>query len=263
MNQLPGMSQIQDIVSLYWEILILLVAASLLGWVVGYMMKKSRSRKKLKVTNKTWKSKYSALEASARADAENLEDRLQTLGHEVKTLHATNNALTESMKKNDVGLQKARAESIDLNRQHAETQERLQRIIQQKDREIVDLGHRLNRLSTHASGATTTRTATEPMHADVSTFPEINDNELTYADTVAVSPAQIPAIDQLDATIQMSAPDNPVNTVSTPDGKTQIDAEGISDVDSLSLEDAEEATIALDDNALAFAQRSYPSRQRE
>lgn len=256
------MRQFQNILSLYSEILILLVGATLLGWFIGYMMQRTRARKKLKSARKSWHRRYSSLEDSSRADVENLEEQLQSIAQESKSLQSNNKVLTDSLKKNDANIQKARAEAIELNRQHAETQERLQRIIQQKDREILELGHRLN------NGLDTDSSASEVAPRNASN--EVNDNDLNYADTVAINPGLIPA-ESLDATIQMSIqerqtsasqglnPQNPDSAASSNDA----DMNDTGDLDGLGFEDPEEPTVALDDEALAFAQRSYPARRRD
>jgi myosin heavy subunit len=256
------MRQFQNILSLYSEILILLVGATLLGWFIGYMMQRTRGRRKLKSARKSWHRRYSSLEDSSRADVENLEEQLQSIAQEAKSLQSTNRVLTDSLKKNDANIQKARAEAIELNRQHAETQERLQRIIQQKDQEIVELGHRLNKgLDTDSSaGDISSRTASN----------DVNDNDLNYADTVAINPGLIPT-ESLDATIQMSIQERQSNASQgfkpqTPGTASNTSDAGMNDtaeLDGLGFEDPEEPTVALDDEALAFAQRSYPARRRD
>lgn len=261
------MNQLHSIFNLYSEILTLLAGATLLGWFIGLMMQKSRSKRKLRAVKKTWRSRYRALEESAKADSDNLEEQLQLLASESKSLQSTNKVLTDSLKKNDTSIQKARAEAIELNRQHAETQERLQRIIQQKDREIVELGHRLNNSpSVNTTLGSTTHIA--PTHSTVSagSLTDINDNELTYADTVAITPGMVP-VEPFDATVQMSALEKQTESSDSQlmgDLAPQdVDMEDTANLDGMGIDDMEEATVALDDEALAFAQRSYPARRRD
>lgn len=261
------MNQLQNILSLYSEILLLIAAATLLGWFIGFMMQGSRAKRKIKAATTSWESRYKALEETSIADTDNLEEQLQTLAQETRSLQSTNQVLTDSLKKNDTSIQKARAESIELNRQHAETQERLQRIIQQKDREIVELGHRLN------NGATTSKVAnyssivatdnSEPTSTNNSFADQ--DNDINYADTIAISPSVVPA-EPFDATVQLSVEDRGSNVEQALKRHDREESESIlgdtAELNGLGLEDTEEPTVALDDEALAFAQRSYPSRRR-
>lgn len=260
------MNQLQSIFNLYSEILLILAGATLLGWLIGLMMQKSRSKRKLRAVKRTWRSRYKALEDSSKADADNLEEQLQQLAQESKSLVSTNKVLTDSLKKNDTSIQKARAEAIELNRQHAETQERLQRIIQQKDREIVELGHRLNNSSSISSTSGSTHIAPNSTGVIADSLTDINDNELTYADTVAITPAMIPT-EAFDATVQLSALERASNAsenqVMNDQPSQEVDMEDTADLNGLGVDDMDEATIALDDEALAFAQRSYPARRRD
>ncbi|MFK7993144.1 MAG: hypothetical protein AB8B87_03340 [Granulosicoccus sp.] len=254
-------TQILSTATLYAEILICIAAASLLGWIVGLMMRSSRHKKRLHENTEKWEDRYRALEDSARDDAENLEEQLQTLASETKSLQATNRALTDTLKKNDTNIQKARAEAIELNRQHAESHERLQRIIQQKDREIAELGNRLNlnsdTKSNHGSYRNTASTTPSEKHS------ELLDSDLNYADTVAISPMQT-AAEVMDATVQMSVDALPAGStkeaanISTSDLDASLD-----DTSDLSEMGLEESTIAMDDEALAFAQRSYKGHSRD
>ena len=58
------------------------------------------------------------------------------MGDEVKTLTNSNRSLNDSLRKNEASVYKSRTDAIELNRQQAETQERLQRIIMEKDEEL-------------------------------------------------------------------------------------------------------------------------------
>ena len=118
------------------EILACLAAAGVLGLICGWMIKAAISKRKLAQATAEFDKKYSALEARTQQDVENLEDNLQQMGDEVKTLTNSNRALNESLRKNEASVYKSRTDAIELNRQQAETQERLQRIIMEKDEEL-------------------------------------------------------------------------------------------------------------------------------
>ena len=258
----PYVAQLQSLLSLYSEILASLVAAGILGLIAGWMIKRSGAQRKLASTNAEWEKRYATLEETSHADTENLEEQLQTIASEAKTLQSTNRVLTDSLKKNDTSIQKSRAEAIELNRQHAETQERLQRIIQQKDREIVELGNRIHEVSDAQKSVGSTHIAPNITGAFTSQTHKFVDSEINHADTVAISSADI-ATESYDATVQLSAADfatKPGNKVE----KQLSDAMDESQQDTADLSgmldnDYEESTVALDDEALAFAQRSYPN----
>jgi myosin heavy subunit len=262
-------NQIQPLFALYSDIIACLVAASVFSVFAGWMMHRSKARKQLTATVESWEKRYRALDDSARADAENLEEQLQSVAGEAKALQATNRVLTDSLKKNDTSIQKARAESIELNRQHAETQERLQRIIQQKDREILELGNRVNQ-SKVASVSTVHRKGPKivnaPVAGTVSNTARRDDMaEPNYADTVAIS-----SVESFDATVQMSAQelltrpgtDSP-GSLSDQDDTLESTAD-LSGMTPAEIEtELEESTVALDEEALAFARRSSSSARRD
>jgi hypothetical protein len=258
----PYVSQLQALALLYSEILASLAAAGILGLIIGWMIKRSSAKRKLASSVATWEKRYETLEKTSHADAENLEEQLQTIAKEAKILQSTNRVLTESLKKNDTSIQKSRAEAIELNRQHAETQERLQRIILQKDREIVELGNRMHEVSGSQKPAGSTHIAPTIAGASNSQSHKYIDSELNHADTVAISSADV-FTDSFDATVQMSIEelDNRVGDITTAGQSVNLDEslEDTADLSGIMDEDYEESTVALDDEALAFAQRSYPS----
>lgn len=244
------MNQILPLLNLYWEFIACLVAAAVLSLFSGWMMYRSRAAKKLKSTNASWERRYRALEEVSRVDAENLEEQLQNLVGESRTLQTDKKLLAESLKKNEGSIQKFRAETIELNRQHAETQERLQRIIQQKDRELLELGNRLNQ-----SRPTGNRQRSATGRAQQGKA--FDSSDLTYADTVAIN-----SIDMFDATVQIPAEDMlgrrgkgasswKAGRSNSPDSEFEADATQVLDM--------EDSTVALDEEALAFARRSTKS----
>ncbi|MFK7854165.1 MAG: hypothetical protein AB8B79_08640 [Granulosicoccus sp.] len=260
----PYWSELLALLSLYSEIMAALAAAGLLGLFVGWMIKRSSSKRQLATTIDSWEKRYAALEESNHADTENLEEQLQTIASEAKTLQSTNRALSDSLKKNDTSIQRSRAEAIELNRQHAETQERLQRIIQQKDREIVELGNRMHDASKRRKATGSTHIA--PLIASVTNdqSQRFTDSELNHADTVAISNSEMSA-DSFDATIQMSATELSEKTGKKAALERSDDLDEFEDTADLSgiIEDEyEESTVALDEEALAFAKRPLTSRSK-
>lgn len=260
MNQIPIITnQIKLFLSLYSEIAACVVAASIFSLFVGWMLSRSQSKRRLKRLTTDWDERYTTLEETAHSDAESLEEKLQFLGNETKALQTTNRVLTDSLKKNNSSIQEARAEAIELNRQHAETQERLQRIIQQKDREIVELGIRINQKSSAPNISGSTHIAPNIVAGLGRRVNRFGDSELNHADTVAINPAEL-----FDETIQMSAQDILQKPSLLPSVKDLDDShDATADLSSMLVDELEESTVALDEEALAFAQRSYPASHRD
>ena len=247
----PILSDIQNTVSLYGELLLCIVAAAVLGFVVGRMISRSTYRKNLQSINSIWESRYSILEDSSRQDTEALEDQLHTMGRENKALKANHEALKNSLTKNDVNVQQARAETIELNRQQAETHARLQRVIQQKDLEIIRLGNKLSgQASTASNSWNKNKAASESISLDKDND-EDGDQDLNNADTIAIMPAQ----NDLDATIQLS--DEARELLARRRGLDQSDyrdmpADGALDSTGQSQDDG---TVAFDSESTAYARR--------
>lgn len=232
------MTQILTLLSLYWEFIACIFAASVLSLVVGWMISRSSVKKRMQDAIKSWEQRYKDLEESSAADTENLEEQLQEIAGELRSLKATNRMLTESLKKHDATIQTARAEAIELNRQHAEMQERLQRVIQQKEKEMASLSGLRSSPTESASSSGSTYTplagssatsgtlagalagaltsvfsddaddsleATLPDNMDTAFSSDalasaLGETDLNTADTVAIT-----TTDVLDATVQMSA----------------------------------------------------------
>lgn len=263
---MPYLASAREILTLYSELIAVLLAATVLGWFIGTMIQRGRAKRRLKATEMMWEKRYTTLEDTARADADNLEEQLQTIAKESKAMHDTNRALTDSLKKNDASIQKARAESIELNRQHAEAQERLQRIIQQKDKEIVELANRANHASDNPLATGSTHIAPNISTALGTTASDINESDLNHADTVAINPTATP--EALDSTIQLPDTDQlspaPKAVKTVPPNDLDMSMDETADLGELASADVlEESTVAMDDDALAFAQRSYPARKRD
>lgn len=255
------MNKIMAVLPLYSEIIACFAAASLLSLFAGWMISRSSAKRKLRKTVDSLEKRYSALEQSAAADTENLEEQLQNLANEAKTLQSTNRVLTDSLKKNDTSIQKARAEAIELNRQHAETQERLQRIIQQKDRELVELGNRMSQAGESLKHAGSTHIAPNAASTLNGHASRLQDSDLNHADTVAINPVEL-----FDATVQMTAGEYVGKNgahAATEQQDVEEPLEDTADLSGMIEDELEESTVALDDEALAFAQRAYPASSRD
>ncbi|MEE9321239.1 MAG: hypothetical protein V3U76_12390 [Granulosicoccus sp.] len=273
--------------SLYAEITACIVATGLLGLLCGTMMQRSRDKQRLNNKIEEWETKYIGIEQQARQDLERLEDRVQSSDKELKTLTLANHSLDESAKSNEASIQQARADAIELNRRQAETQERLQRVIQQKDREITELrsaaSAKLSGEHTQAMadavGAMTVGAATGTLISDnrksiaSKRVPDL-DASIHSSDTIAIDMAE-PDVELFDETVRI----NPLETasaVSRSPGLQRAPAQGPVEAESLSIKpvpdssnmddsfeatdeldldalNIDESTIALDEEALAFA----------
>lgn len=281
MNQI-NMNQLLTELSLYSEFIACLVAASAFSLFTGWMLHRTSAKKRMDAASKNWKRQIRKLEESAIADTDNLEEKLQDLAGEVRTLKATNRVLTESLKKNDATIQKARAEAIELNRQNAETQERLQRVIQRKGGEFV-YSRTTSDLKANESHKPGGSTYTPTIIASTSstflgvafdedlneefeeTLPQTIDtglrNKLTDHDETALNDADTIAFNTpelFDATLQMSAEEFIHQNRQLPlPSESEADdfIDETADVSDVYFDDYEESTVALDDETLAYARK--------
>ena len=121
------------------EIIACLAAAALFSLFIGWAIRGSVANRQLKHAEAKWQSKHEELQLQYDQDTAQLSDDIQHLDSEIKQLNARNTNMSESLRDNEISVHKARADAIELNRQQANTQERLQRIIAQKDEEITTL----------------------------------------------------------------------------------------------------------------------------
>ena len=121
------------------EILACLAIAALLGLLIGWMMRRAIAKKQARRAERKAKARYKELERSSFQDCQNLEDQLQALGTELKSVKNNNQNLNVSLRDTENSINQARNESIELNQAQLETNERLQSIIRDKDREIKRL----------------------------------------------------------------------------------------------------------------------------
>jgi chromosome segregation ATPase len=200
--------------TLLTEIIACLAATAFLSLFVGWAIRSAMANKEVEQTNDKWETKTAELEAAHKHDVDTLEDQLQELGTENKQLSAKIDNLDASLRDNEISVHKARADAIELNRQQADTQERLQRIIAQKDEELKILQSQAS--SATAIGATaafnTEASLTEEKIATLAAKREawererqsLIDSANDEQATVAIDPADLP-FDQLDATVKMDA----------------------------------------------------------
>lgn len=121
------------------EMFACLVAASLLGLIVGWMIKSTLAAQRLETVEHEWSSKLNKAELKAQQETGRLEDHVHQLDADLQTMRSENDSLSEALRENELIVHKARTDSIELNRQQAATQERLQLLLKTKDEELERL----------------------------------------------------------------------------------------------------------------------------
>lgn len=121
------------------EIIACLAIAALLGLFVGWMIRRAIAKKQAAKAELKANERYKELEKVSAQDAKNLEDQLQALGGQLKSVKTNNKNLNTTLKDTENSIHQARSESIELNQAQLETNERLQAIIRSKDKEISRL----------------------------------------------------------------------------------------------------------------------------
>ena len=275
--------------SLFSEIIVSIIGVSFLGLFAGLMIQKSLGKRKLAGTVASWEDRLKQAEDDAKRDSEHLEDQLQSLSSEVKTLTERNRSLQDTLQENETVVHQTRTDAMELNRQQAETQERLQRIIQQKELEISELGDSVNDnksvVTAAIGGATASVTAgsviNKALAADKeqaimddtsvtetedsltvnvedqtealdNTIPQQVDANSEQNETVAFAPTMVDTLDET-ARIGTTSPGREENRSVDDPYDVTMDATAEMADNSLNLE---EATIVLDDEALRMVRRA-------
>jgi len=118
------------------ETLACLIAAAFLSLFIGWVVRGAIAKKEVMAIDSSWQDKLSELQLRHKQDTEHLEDQVDRLDSESNQLAHRNDNISQSLRENELSVHKARADAIELNRKQANTQERLQRIIAQKDEEL-------------------------------------------------------------------------------------------------------------------------------
>ena len=241
------------------EILACLFAAAFLSLFIGWAIRSVLATREVNAANASWGAKHSELELRYKQDTEHLEDRVEQLDNEATQLAKRNESLSESLRENELSVHKARTDSIELNRQQADTQERLQRIIAQKDEELKRLRESAASVdSSNAaiaggiSGAALSADAAEAKIATLSAKREAWEAERqrlinSMGDdqaTIVIDPADLPA-EPLDQTVRIDT--EQISELQRRGYKTDEPQDADSDK-TLTLDD--DQTMLLDDNTM-------------
>lgn len=124
--------------SLYLEVVASIVVAAVFSLLIGWFMRGASAKRRLTGTIEEWERKTEELKQQHASEVDELETSLQSAAATVRQLTADNRQL-KARGENAVDADRARSDAIELNRKQAKLQDRLQRIIRQKDREIAVL----------------------------------------------------------------------------------------------------------------------------
>lgn len=220
------------------EILACLFAAAILSLIVGWAIRGSRAKRELEKSTASWSAKHSELEMRYSQDTEHLEEQIRLLDTEKQQLSTRNDNINESLRENELSVHKARADAIELNRQQADTQERLQRIIAQKDEELSMFRDQEAKSGNSATGvAAVAALSTDDTEAKIATLSA--KREAWEAERQRL----INAMGDDQATLAIDPTDMPLESF---DQTVRID-ELQNDADSTQALD-EDQTMLLDDN---------------
>lgn len=237
------------------EILACLFAAAFLSLFIGWAIRSALASKEINAANAEWESKHSELKLRYDQDTEQLEEQVQKLETETKQLESRNKSISESLRENEIGVHKARADAIELNRQQADTQERLQRIIAQKDEELKLFRDGSTPTSADAGMSGAPSVSDETTEAKIATLSakreawELERQRLINnigddQETVAIDPADLPG-EHFDRTQRISP--EQVDALHRK-SSTRSDLHDFESDKTMTLDD--DQTIALDDNNL-------------
>lgn len=121
------------------EILLCLLAASILGLIIGWLCKAAFARDKLKHRDDAWRRKYKEREESLQNELTNTQQSAGALEGRIQSIEGENQSLNSSLEANKSAVHKAHIEVQQLSKRQRDTQDRLQKIITEKDREISRL----------------------------------------------------------------------------------------------------------------------------
>ena len=189
------------------EIIACLAIAALLGLVVGWMIRRAIAKKQAARAEILANERYEMLVQENHHDAKNLEDQLQTLGDELKSVKSNNQNLNSSLQDTKDSIAQARSESIQLTETQLEANERLQAIIHQKDEEIKKLMQSSSSSNSNLAAAAAGVGASASLISRVASSSQnddIDNNETLDATTVLKGPlhqSNEPSDDSFDDTL--------------------------------------------------------------
>jgi len=146
--------------TLYIEVVGSVVLAGLLGIGTGWMLQRARAARRLRRTVAAWEQRCADLMPPEGEDAHSLQEQVRSLDQLLGAETARTRELEAQLGAASTRLEKARGDAIRLNSQQAGVQERLQRFIREKDRELGELTRRLELGASRAAAGSSS--VTEP-----------------------------------------------------------------------------------------------------
>jgi len=135
----PLLAEWSSMKFLITEIVLCLLAASILGLIIGWLCKAAFARDKLLHREKAWQKKYREIEDEHALKLQQSEKDSRTLTKRIGHMEKENHSLYSSLEANESAVHKAHIEVQQLSNRQKDTQSRLEKIIAEKDREISSL----------------------------------------------------------------------------------------------------------------------------
>lgn len=98
------------------EIAACLIAVSLLGLLVGWMLQRALSSRRFQEAEASWETRHAELERRSEQDIANMEDRLQAFARDFKALKEENRQLSESLSEKATNNRSSQGESREAAR---------------------------------------------------------------------------------------------------------------------------------------------------
>lgn len=179
------------------EIVICLALAALLGLLVGWFIQRTIAKRRAEKVSAEAKARYQALEESNRQEVGNLEDQIQDLGTELRSLKSNNQNLNHSLQDSQSSIDKAHSESVEITQAQLQTNERLQSIIREKDLEISRLMNAKPSGNTNLAAAAASMGASAGLVKQISKpstdeTDDLSDETLDATTVIQSSIAQVP-----------------------------------------------------------------------
>jgi len=253
------------------EILACLIATAFLSLFIGWVIRGAIAKKEVQAVDASWETKLSELQLRHKQDTEHLEDQVDRLDSESNQLAHRNDSIAESLRENELSVHQARSDAIELNRKQADTQERLQRIIAQKDEELRQYRENAEQrgktntqqASVAASAVSLAAVNTESAEAKIASLSakrvawEAERQRLLKSigdeqETIAIDPADLPT-EPLDKTVR-------INQEQASNLKKRLSKQReLSDVETDKTQMIEDdQTIVLDDHNMSSNQPKKP-----
>ncbi|PID61030.1 MAG: hypothetical protein CSB44_08150 [Gammaproteobacteria bacterium] len=118
--------------SLYYEVFVCVVVASLAGFFCGWMLLRSTSQRRITGITRHWENKYTDFAHSSDLEIQELEARIVELGDELREQNDINSELRGTVRLLENQSRQAQDEAIRTNKATTEAQSRMQQLLHTK-----------------------------------------------------------------------------------------------------------------------------------